>query len=502
MFEEQSIRAIARERGVHRRTVRQALSSAIPPQRKGPKRDRPVLTEALRGVVDEWLIADQKAPRKQRHTARRIFVRLRAEHGYRGAESSVRAYVGRRRRELGLGKREVFVPLMHLPGQEAEVDWYETHADLPTGRRKYYVLCMRACYSGREFHVAFAQQTQQAFLEGLALSFEHFGGVFARVRFDNLGSAVKKVLKGRSREETDRFVALRSHYLFESEFCQVGLAGAHEKGGVEGAAGRFRRSHLAPVPAVGSLAELNMLLLAGCAEDAQRVISGRTQRVLDQWLEEKDHLRSLPKERFPTAQVLSARVDDKSRVHAGANRYSVPTELVGRSVEVQLFARTVRIVHAGAVVAEHERLVGRGGESLRLDHYLELLRLKPAAMGQSVPLQQARAAGAWPAAYDRLWEQLRQRHGEAAGTRQMIDVLILHRKIESAEVHAAVAHALELGCCDAEAVELLLRQRRSAPGGVYSLEPLGQLDLYGGPPSSDLSPYDALLGQDQEEEAA
>jgi hypothetical protein len=189
-------------------------------------------------------------------------------------------------------------------------------------------------------------------------------------------------------------------------------------------------------------------------------------------------------------------------VHAGANRYSVPTELVGRSVEVQLFARTVRIVHAGAVVAEHERLVGRGGESLRLDHYLELLRLKPAAMGQSVPLQQARAAGAWPAAYDRLWEQLRQRHGEAAGTRQMIDVLILHRKIESAEVHAAVAHALELGCCDAEAVELLLRQRRSAPGGVYSLEPLGQLDLYGGPPSSDLSPYDALLGQDQEEEAA
>jgi len=502
MLEEQSIRRIARDRGVHRRTVRQALTSAMPRERKKPQRDRPVLTEPLRRVVDEWLKADQHAPRKQRHTSRRICARLRAEHGYRGAESSIRAYVGQRRRELGLGKPEVFVPLVHLPGQEAEVDFYEAYADSPTGRRKYYVLVMRACHSGMEFHVAFGQQSQQAFLEGLGLGFEYFGGVFARVRFDNLRSAVKKVLRGRTRQETDRFVALRSHYLFESEFCRVGLVGAHEKGGVEGAAGRFRRNHLVPVPQVGSLSEFNALLLSGCAEDAQRVISGREQRVLEQWLEEKPHLRPLPQEPFPTAQVLTARVDEKSRVHAGSNCYSVPTFLVGRSVEVQLFSRSVRIVHAGGLVAEHERLVGRHGESLRLDHYLELLHLKPAALSQSVPLHQARAAGAWPAAYDRLWEQLKLRHGDAAGTRQMIDVLILHRKAEGAEVHAAVAHALVLGCCDAEAVELLLRQRRSAPGGLQPLEPLGQLDLYGGPPSSDLSAYDALLEHSAQEEAA
>lgn len=502
MLEEQSIRAIAKERSVHRRTVRQALASAMPPERKSPHREPPVLTTAMRGVVDEWLRADQKAPRKQRHTARRIYSRLKAEHGYQGAESSVRAYVGQRRRELGLGRREVFVPLLHRPGEEAEVDWYETHVDLPTGRRKVYILTMRACYSGMEYHVAFFQQTQQAFLEALGLAFSAFGGVFARVRFDNLGSAVKKVLRGRTRKETDRFVALRSHYLFEAEFCRVGIEGAHEKGGVEGAAGRFRRNHLVPVPTVRNLTELNELLLAGCAEDAQRVISGRVQRVLDDWLEEKSRLRPLPAEAFPTAQVLAARVDEKSRVHAGANRYSVPTSLVGRSVEVQLYARTVRIVYGGAVVAEHERLVGRGGESLKLDHYLEVLRLKPAALGPSVALEQAREAGAWPSAYDRLWEELRRRHGDAAGTRQMIDVLMLHRKAEPAEVHATVAHALELGCCDAEAVELLLRQRRSATGGVYPLEALGQLELYGAPPSTDLSAYDALLGQAEEEEAA
>lgn len=395
------------------------------------------------------------------------------------------------------------MPLLHQPGQETEVDWYEAYGDFPTGRRKYYVLQMRACYSGMEYHVAFAEQTQQAFLEGLALGFEYFGGVFPRIRFDNLSSAVKKVLKGRTRVETDRFVALRSHYLFEAEFCLVGLAGAHEKGGVEGAVGRFRRNHLVPVPKLPGLSELNVLLLQYCAEDAQRIISGKSERVLSQWMEEKPLLRALPAEPFPTAQVLSARVDEKSRVHAQDNRYSVPTGLCGMNVEVQLFARTVRILHAGAVVAEHERLAGRNGESLKLDHYLELLRIKPAAMNQSVALHQAREAGAWPKTYDRFWEELKRRHGEQGGTRQMVDILMLSRKTAPEDLERALAQALVLGCFEADAVAVLLRQRHANGGNIAQPfdTPL-ELASLGAPPNADMSAYEALLGGNPKEKVA
>ena len=241
------IRQIAREFGVHRRTVRQALANAVPPPRKPVQRAAPVLTEALRDVIDGWLQTDREAPRKQRHTARRMYQRLQQEYGFQGAESTVRVYVSRRRREFGaIG--EAFVPQVHLPGEEAEVDWYEATVIFPWGPEQVQFFQMRACYSGREFHQGFPRATQQAFLEGHVAAFNYFGGVFKRLRYDNLGLAVQRVLRGRRRKETEQFIALRSHYLFEAEFCRPGLAGAHEKGGVEGGVGRFRRNHLVPVP--------------------------------------------------------------------------------------------------------------------------------------------------------------------------------------------------------------------------------------------------------------
>src|SRR5690606_16522593 len=159
------------------------------------------------------------------------------------------------RKLLGLST-QVFIPQIHLPGEEAEVDWYEAYVDFPSGREKIYFFQMRSCYSGREFHLAFRRQNQISFLEAHRAAFDYFGGVFKRIRYDNLTSAVKKVLRGRKRVESDRFIALRSHYLFESEFCLPGIQGAHEKGGVEGGVGRFRRNHLTPVPQVADMMHL------------------------------------------------------------------------------------------------------------------------------------------------------------------------------------------------------------------------------------------------------
>ena len=239
-----SIRELAERHGTHRRTVRQALADAVPPPRKAyPVRPRPAIGEWA-SVIDAWLIADKQAPRKQRHTARRIWQRLVAEHQATCAEVTVSRYVARRRVELGFDHQEVSVPQTHEVGAEAEVDFGEFYAKIAGLVVKCWMFVMRLSHSGKAFHVAFATQAQEAFLEGHVLAFEYFGGVAARIRYDNLKPAVIRVLKGRDRVETERFTALRSHYGFDSFFCRPGVDGAHEKGGVEGEIGRFRRRHI------------------------------------------------------------------------------------------------------------------------------------------------------------------------------------------------------------------------------------------------------------------
>jgi transposase len=188
---------------------------------------------------------------------------------------TVSRYVARRRVELGLDRVEIAVPQTHPPGAEAEVDFGEFYATVAGTLLKLWMFVMRLSNSGRAFHIAFATQAQGAFLEGHVLAFVHFGAVPARIRYDNLKPAVTRVLRGRDRTESERFIALRSHYGFESFSCIPGKQGAHEKGGVEGEIGRFRRRHLVPVPNVASLAELNDLIAAGDVADDSRVITGR-----------------------------------------------------------------------------------------------------------------------------------------------------------------------------------------------------------------------------------
>lgn len=209
-----SIRALAAKHHVHRRNVREALASAIPPERKTPERVSPALGPWTT-IIRAWLVADRDAPRKQRHTARRVHQRLVAEYGAVVAESTVRAYVAQVNFELDNTLAKVTVPQTHGPGEEAECDFGEFMAWIGGELVKCWMFCLRLSHSGRGFHVAFCHQAQEAFFEGHVLGFEHLGGVPALIRYDNLKSAVVKVLLGRDRLENERFVALRSHYLFE-----------------------------------------------------------------------------------------------------------------------------------------------------------------------------------------------------------------------------------------------------------------------------------------------
>lgn len=489
-----SIRALAAKHGVHRRAVRQALASPVPPPKRTPKsRPAPKLGE-YRELIDRWLVDDVDAPRKQRHTAKRIWRRLVDEHGAQVAETTVRDYVRRRRRELGHGPGEVFVPQVHAAAQTAEVDWGEAVVELAGARTKVHLFFMRSCFSGAAFSMASPVESQQAFLEGHAHAFSWFDGVFAEVRYDNLTSAVKQVLKGRRRVESDRFVAMRSHYLFDSLFTTPGVEGAHEKGGVEGEVGRLRRNHLVPVPAVGSIAQLNRLLVDACEHDMGRRIAGQPGTVAEQHAIERPLLRALPAAPFDSTETASVRVDAKALVTVRQNRYSVPVALAGLRVRAAIGAREIVITHRGDEVARHERLHGRFGTSAQLDHYLELLARKPGGLARSLPLAQARDRGAWPECFDELWAQLGGRYGASEAARQMVDVLMLVREHGPARVELAVRGTLAAGAIDGRAVAVLAR-RTDAPAG--RAQPLAGLDARLAAhdrPQPDLAGYDALIG--------
>jgi transposase len=485
-----STRALAVRHGVHRRAVRQALASPVPPVKRAPEYRPSPRLGAYHAVIDAWLEADRAAPRKQRHTARRVWQRLVEEHDAVVSERQVSRYVRARRRELG-DVGEAFVPQQHEPGAEAEVDWGEAWAVIDGQPVKVHVFQLRLCHSGAAFAGAFLRETQQAFLEGHADAFEYLGGVPGLVRYDNLASAVKQVLRGRRRVETDRFVALRSHYMFESQFTLVGLRGAHEKGGIEGEVGRFRRRHLVPVPTVASLAELNARLLAGCEADLRRQITGRHATVGETLARERPLLRSLPADRAPTSEHTTPRVDAKAMVTVRQNRYSVPVRLVGLRVNAQIGARQIIVSHDGQPVACHDRLAGRFGVAAELDHYLDLLVHKPGALAGSVALHQQRERGVWPICFDELWAALTERYGPSEAARQMVDVLLLAREHGANHVELAVRGALAAGAHDGRAVGVLARRVDRPPAAVIDDLPDRLIGL--GSPEPSLDQYDQLV---------
>ncbi len=214
-----TIKGVARKLGIHRRMVREALADAVPKERKIVERVRPKLEPAI-AFIDTILETDLNAPRKQRHTARRIFNRLRIEKpSIEVAEATVRAYVREKKLKIGLIHREIFVPQSYTLGQEGQVDWYEMFAELGGERQKVQIFCLRSMGSAGAFHRAYPHASQQAFLEGHELAFHYFGGVFHLLRYDNLKSAVQRILRGSQREETARFIAFRSHWGYQAEFC-------------------------------------------------------------------------------------------------------------------------------------------------------------------------------------------------------------------------------------------------------------------------------------------
>ena len=476
------IRRIGRETGHARATIRKALDGEYKGYSKRKKQDYPALGEHLE-TIDKWLKEDLNQPRKQRHTARRIYNRLVNEKGYTRSERAVSDYVRKAKAELDLNNKEVFLILEADCGKEAEVDWGSAVAMINGKKEAIKFFCMRSRYSGKCFVRAYPCERQQAFLDAHIHAFEFFKGIFKSIVYDNLTTAVKKVLTGKKRLEQDSFKCFHSYYSFKPRFCNVGKG--NEKGGVEGLVCFARKNFMVPVPNAESYEELNNRLLSNCIAYGNHVISGKTASVNELFENEKKHLIKLPPAQFDNLQVLDGNVDKYLTVLTDKNHYSVPCAYKGCKVKVEMSYDKIKIYHNRKRITTHKRVFGVNKWELKPKHFLKTLYRKPGAFSSSRVIRQWKQD--WPDCLEKLLNRMKENFSESGAVKEFILVLMLFEHNNEKDVEAAVELALENNVKSASGVKHILLHMK----GYTKVEPLSNWPKTMMP---DLKAYDALGG--------
>jgi len=334
------------------------------------------------------------------------------------------------------------------------VDWGEAQVELNGVRQTAQMFVMRLNYSKARFVMAFPFQKQEAFFEGHIQAFHFFGGVPRRITYDNLKTAVFRILEGHHRQEQRTFTAFRSHYLFESNYCTP--AQGHEKGGVESDVGYAQRNFFAPILKAKDFTELNALLQQACLNDMQRNTRGENRTVAEIWQSEKSSMLPLEGHDFPACSHHLATVNPYSQVVFETNRYSVPAEYVGKQLALRAYPFRVEVLNAAEVIAEHPRCFEREQDILDPLHYLGLLEQRPGAFEYALPLRQWRQT--WMPEYEKMLNLLRQTKPDGSGVREFVSILKLHRDHPAEMVNRAVKQAIDLGAAHLDGVQLCLRQ--------------------------------------------
>jgi transposase len=442
-----SERQAAREFGLARDTVRKMLRYSVPPgdQRQKPAR-RPKLDQWI-AIIDRILEDDRQQPRKQRHTAKRIFDRLKDEHGFAGGYTIVKDYVRLKR----LRQREMFVPLDH-PAGAAQADFGEAKVIIAGVECTAHYFVMDLPQSDDSFVMAFPAETTEAFLEGHNHAFRYFGGVPRTILYDNTKLAVARILGDGTRRKTQAFSELQSHYLFEDKFGRP--AKGNDKGKLEGLVGYARRNFLVPAPRMASWAELNRHLLEQCGKRRQRKLRGHQKTIAERFEMDREKLLPLPATPYEACDKRLTRVTSLSLVRYRTNDYSVPTEWGHREVLVKGFVEEVVIIAGSEVIARHARSDER--EDLIFDplHYLALLEQKPNALDQAKPL----VGWELPEGFAEL-RRLMEGRLSKKGKREFVQVLRLLETFARSDVAAAIDDALRLGTISFDAVKHLLLGR-------------------------------------------
>jgi len=453
LVEGMSRRAAAQEFGLARKTVGKMLEYSLPP---GYQRRKPIKRPKLgpwQGVIDAILEDDKQRPRKQRHTAKRIFERLRAEHAYMGGYTIVKDYV----RSSKIGGQEMFVPLTHAPG-EAQADFGEALVVIAGVEQKAHFMAFDLPHSDDCFVQAFPAETTEAFLEGHVRAFEYFGGVPARILYDNTTLAVVRILGDGERNKTRAFSELQSHYLFAEKFGRP--AKGNDKGKVENLVGYARRNFMVPIPRAASWEALSdQFVCDTMARRAQR-LRGHAETIAERFERDRAVLLPLPAARFEACDKTTARVSSISLVRYRTNDYSVPTQYGHRQVLVKAYVHRIVIVAGSEVIAEHKRSYEREAAIYDPLHYLALLEHKSRALDQAAPL----VGWQLPECFATLRRLIEARLNKHAG-REYIQVLRLLETFALEEVTHAVEDALRWNTISFDAVRhlLLCRIERRPP---------------------------------------
>jgi transposase len=457
-----SKRSVCEEYGLGWRTLNKILTHSEPPgYTVSVERSRPKLGEFL-PVIDEILESDKTAPAKQRHTARRIFERLRDEYGYSGGITQVKDAVARARQY----SKEVFIPLSHPPGH-AQFDFGHATVVIAGVEQKAALAVMTLPYSDAYFLSAYPRECTETFHAGHQAAFDFYGAVPIRTSYDNTSIAVKKIV-GRGRELTCEFLRLQSHFLFAVHFCRVGRG--NEKGHVETHVGYSRRNLLVPVPSFSSFSALNEYLAACCYADLFRRVRGKAEEKVVRLEDDRGAMLGLPAETFEVRRVTQASANSISLVRFDRNDYSVPTAFAHHGVTCIGGIDEVKVLCGTEVVATHARSWDKEGVFFDFRHYLALLERKPGALDFARPLEDIEMPECLLVLRRRLEADLGHK-----GTREFIKVLRLLERANLGELTGAVDQALAIGATGSDAITCILEHRLEPSVGLFSLDGLPHL---------------------------
>jgi len=477
-----SKRAACREYDLGWHTLKKILEHEVPPGYRLRQARRKPKLEPYLPIIEQILRDDQKAPKKQRHTAKRIFERLRDEHGFAGGYTIVKEAV----RKWKQSRKEVFLPLSHPPG-EAQVDFGEATIKLGGVERKAALFVMTLPYSGTILIQAFPRECTETFLEGHCRAFDFLGGVPRRISYDNTSIAVTKVLRGRERQLTQEFFRLKSSCLFQEHFCLVRRA--NEKGHVERLLGFARRNFLVPVPDVASFEALNRTLLEHCQADLSHRTRGRSGTKGELLTEDQAVLLPLPKQRFEPRQVTPVSADTQSLVRFETNSYSVPVQYAHRKLTVVATIGEVRVISEDRLVARHPRCWDKEQFLFEPIHYLALLERKPGGFDHARPLENWQL----PECFALLRRRLEAEHG-GSGTRLFIRVLRLLELFSLKQLADAVEYALDLDIADPDGIRVIVEHRSTEPIELFSLDGRPELASVR-VEATDVAAYQSLLAE-------
>ena len=456
-----SRRETGRRFGLDPRTVAKMLSFSVPP---GYRRSRPPARPKLDpfvGIIDHILEADKGRPVKQRHTSKRIFERLRDEHGYAGGLTIVKDYVlGQRQRS-----REMFVPLRHDPGH-AQADFGEALAVIGGVERKIHFFAMDLAHSDAGFVQAYPAETTEAFCAGHVAAFDFFGKVPQSILYDNTRIAVARILGDGRRQRTRVFSELQSHYLFTDRFGRPGKG--NDKGKGEGLVGLIRRNYLVPLPHAASFDALNEDLLTACRRRLEDRLRGHAETIGERMARDLAAFNDLPPTPYDACEKQAGRVSSLSLVRYRGTDYSVPTAYGHREVVVRGYVHEVVISCGAEIIARHARSYEREDFVFDPLHYLALLERKIGALDQAAPL----AGWQLPEAFATLRRLLEARMGKQ-GKREFVQVLRLMEVFRVDDVAAGVRDAIDRGVIGFDAVKhlVLCRIERRPPRLDMSVYP-------------------------------